>query len=240
MTASDSDSGVMKSADSANLAGTITGHRPELPEWVAKHEGSWGEVLEVDEWKEEADESGQGTLSEHAYRQKHGWQGRDLVHDVHSPVRIVDYYVRYGTAEPLTGMSRGGVGTRLTGLVHFTKRAESHQGLCHGGSMTSVMDDVIGWVAFLVTGQCRPWTGYTVQVNTSLKRPISVDSFLLVQASIVQVVRRKVSVEATIYDPQETSSGDENDANGATISPNALYATAEGLVVMNRDHACRL
>lgn len=208
----------------------ITSHRLELPQWVSKYEESSGEALQVDEWKEEHAAS---STSDHSYRQKHGWLGRDLIHDIHSPVRVMNYYVHYGTEQPLTGLSRGGVGTRLTGIVHFTKRAESHPGFCHGGSMTSVLDDVIGWVAFLVTGQCRPWSGFTVQVNTSLKRPIPVDSILVVQATIVQVIRRKVSVEATIFDPQENEEL-ENDGDVFSIQPNAIHATAEGLVVMNR------
>lgn len=200
--------------------------RPALPQWVAQNECAWGEVLRVEEWNEETDSS--GGLSIHSYRQKHGWLGRDLIHDVYAPVRVMEYYVNYGT-QPLTGLSRGGIGTKLTGIVHFTKRAESHQGYCHGGAMTSILDDVIGWVAFLVTGQCRPWTGYTVQVNTSLQRPIPVDSILLVQATIVQVLRRKVSVEATIFRPTEKEICDRD-----FLDPDAIYATAEGLVVINR------
>jgi hypothetical protein len=63
----------------------------------------------------------------------------------------------------------GGVGTTLRGIVHFTSAAESHKGLCHGGAMCSVFDDIIGWTAFSVTGVCIPWSGYTVEVNTRLK-----------------------------------------------------------------------
>lgn len=231
-----------------------------LPEWVLAHQakGTLGELLEVDEWKQEKEEGLDDEGGDSSYRKKNGWQGRDLIHDVHSPVRILEYFVKYGTSQPLTtsGLSpraRGGAGTTLTGTVHFTKRAESHQGYCHGGSMTSVLDDVIGWVAFLVTGECRPWTGYTVQVNTSLKRPIPVDSVLIVQATIVQIVRRKVSVHATIFDPQSMNlegtgsmmmddANDKNDSAGdddvfqrmIRANPDAIHATAEGLVVMNR------
>ena len=86
--------------------------------------------------------------------------------------------------------------------------------------MCSVMDDVIGWVGFLVTGECRPWSGFTVQVNSKLQRPVHVDSVLLVQAKITHIERRKVSIEAVILDPKEEQ--------------NAVHATASGLVVVNR------
>lgn len=223
---------VLHNADSSvvtdELPTSAKAHRPEFPDWVSKYEESWGEVLKVEEWKEEEESMGEAA-SDQSYRQKQGWQGRDLIHDVHSPVRIVQYYVLYGT-QPLTGLARGGMGTLLTGVVHFSKRAESHQGFCHGGSMTSVMDDVIGWVAFMVTGQCRPWSGYTVQINTSLKRPIPVDTHLVVQATITNVLRRKISVEAIIFDPSD------NEYTGvkSSILSTTTYATAEGLAVINR------
>jgi len=126
-----------------------------LPDWVrAGKEGSiWGERLKVLEWQ---DDDGQ-------YRRNNGWQGRDLIHDADAPVRVLDYYVKYGPGVIVgnngvvnngdnreeksleverTSCSshcctpgRGGVGTILTGIVSFTKRAESHKGYCHGGSM---------------------------------------------------------------------------------------------------------
>ena len=99
--------------------------------------------------------------------------------------------------------------------------------------MCSVLDDVVGWVAFLVTGSCRPWTGFTVQINSKLQKPIAVDSILLVQATITNVVRRKVSVSATIVDPaeDEEEGGDEQNEN----TQRAVHATGEGLVIINRD-----
>ena len=40
--------------------------------------------------------------------------------------------------------------------------------------MTALMDDVIGWCGFCAEGTCKPWCGFTVQVDTSLKAPIKV------------------------------------------------------------------
>ncbi|CAB9509879.1 Thioesterase superfamily [Seminavis robusta] len=184
-----------------------------LPAWVEQLRDDWGEPLGVPEW-DDVD----------SYRQKNGWQGRDLVHDHHAPVRVLEYFVQYGsgiiTDNNTCISSKGGVDTTLTGICHFTPRAESHKGFCHGGSMTGLMDDVIGWCAFLTTGTCRPWTGFTVQVNTSLKKPIRVDSFLLVKAKITKVERRKVSVTAELIDPANNNS--------------AVHALGEGLVVLNK------
>lgn len=205
-----------------------------LPDWVTSCASSslWGEPLEVDEWQ---DDGG-------IHREKHGWKGRDLVHDRHAPVRVLEYYVQYGpeVAIDASGDTRpGGVGTTLSGVVEFTKRAESHQGYCHGGSMCSIMDDVIGWVAFCATGSCRPWTGFTVQVNTSLKKPIPVSTVLLIQATITQIDKgRKVFVSAKLVDPSDSldkdDDVDDDDDDDQSTSEPVVHATGTGLVLLNR------
>ena len=48
---------------------------------------------------------------------------------------------------------------RCSGVVHFTPGAESHRGLCHGGAMTSVLDDVLGEIMIQLDqlqGQSHP------------------------------------------------------------------------------------
>ena len=47
----------------------------------------------------------------------------------------------------------------------------------NNGSMTCVWM-IIGWLGFNVSGECVPWSGFTAQVNTCLKAPIEVDSYL--------------------------------------------------------------
>ena len=118
-----------------------------------------------------------------------------------------------------------GAGTKLRGIVHYTKAAESHKGYCHGGSMTSVMDDVIGWTGFCASGQCLPWSGFTVQVNTKLQKPIEVGSVLMVQCWIEAVERRKVFVKAELIDPALT-----NEENGERC----IHAQADGVIILNR------
>ena len=188
----------LRQVSSENLA-------TNLPEWYEKLQPTWGEPLVVPEWDQESN-----------YRQDNGWKGRDLIHDPTSPIHIPQYFVQYGQNDHLP---RGGPGTTLTGLVYFSERAESHRGYCHGGSMCSVMDDVIGWVGFMVTGTCQPWSGFTVQINTSLQKPIPVCSTLLIVGRVTRMERRKVFVEARLIDPMDD---------------NTQHAKAEGIVVLNR------
>ena len=207
-----------------------------VPDWVHSQRPNWGEKVHCGEWED--------TEQDQGYREKNGWKGRDLIHDKHAAVRITEYFVQYGTgnigpasspASPaaaegqqtqqlLQQLSKGGIGTTLTGVVVFTARAESHQGFCHGGSMCSVLDDVIGWCAFMVTGCCRPWSGFTVQINTSLQKPIPVNSTLLVRAIVTKIERRKVSIEARLIDPACLDNQGEP----------AVHAQGDGLVVLNR------
>ena len=85
--------------------------------------------------------------------------------------------------------------------------------------MCSVFDDAVGWCAFLATGDCKPWSGFTVQINTSLEKPVLVNSTLLVKAAIARIERRKVYVEAALLDP---------------AADDAVHAKGDGLVVLNR------
>lgn len=181
----------------------------------------WGERLSLPEWDadekislEEHDDDNQNDFlcSDRGYRQNNGWTGTDLCHSSTSPVRISHYAIQYKD-------NNGGVGTTLTGVAHFTPNAESHSGYCHGGSMTSVMDDVIGWTAFHVTGKCIPWSGFTAQVNVSLRRPIPVGSYLKVVGEITKVEGRKVWISSCIV------CGNDDDQ---------VYCTAEGLVILKK------
>jgi len=171
-------------------------------------------------------------------------QGRDLIHDIHSPVRISEYFVKYGDAGGLLPggyCERGGIGTRLTGLCRFTVRAESHAGFCHGGAMTSVIDDAIGWCAFCATGCVKPWSGFTVRVNASLLRPVPVGSLLLVEAEISNIERRKIFVAVQIVDPatlrRRHRGGVECGGGGGGKDENddvIVHAKGDGMVVLNR------
>ena len=120
----------------------------------------------------------------------------------------------------------GGVGTTLRGIVHFTSAAESHKGLCHGGAMCSVFDDIIGWTAFSVTGVCIPWSGYTVEVNTRLMKPVPLGSLLELSCSVTKIDRRKVYLHAIL-----TKHRTSHTENGF------VYASADGLVILNKEYA---
>ncbi len=195
---------------------------PTLPVWAhQQHRDKWGERLVIHEW-EGQNESGNPTDVEQ-YREENGWKGSDLVHSISSPVRILEYRVQYPSTSPNMG-----VDTTLTAVVYFTEKAESHRGYCHGGSMCSVMDDIIGWTAFCVTGRCLAWTGYTVQVNTSLMKPIRVGQILKLCCTIEKVERRKVFLKAKLVAPDTSTDEDQNN------DQDIVHATGEGLVILNR------
>ena len=82
--------------------------------------------------------------------------------------------------------------------------------------MCSLMDDVVGWTGFCATGACEPWSGFTVQINTSLKKPVEVGSWLRLEGEIVKIEGRKVSVRARLL-------------LGADV-----HCEAEGLVVLKK------
>lgn len=118
---------------------------------------------------------------------------------MHSPtshVRIYDYLL--SSSHPDHAIVTD---IYLTSIVYFTSSAESHKGLCHGGTMCAIMDDVIGWTGFCESGQCIPWSGYTVQVDTTLKKPIPIGSILRIEGWIEKREgKRKIHIRAKLTD----------------------------------------
>lgn len=173
----------------------------DIPAWIETQRLSWGRTLRLPEWDDAN------------YRANEGWHGKDLVHSLEAPVHIMEYLLKYDRPT-------GGIGTTLTGTVHFNAQTESHKGVCHGGSICSVLDDAIGHTAFCVTGEYRRWSGYTVKVNASLKKAVRVESVLKVVCYVVKVERRKVWLECELITVEDAT---EN-----------VVASGEGLVVLNR------
>lgn len=149
------------------------------------------------------------------YRVKYGHDLQETHHDQHMHSDETHDNLSY---------KRGGVGTSIRGIVHFTSAAESHKGLCHGGGMCSVFDDVIGWTAFCVSGKCVPWSGYTVEVNTRLMKPVPLGAWLEISCTVTKVDRRKVYLHATLANHKASNDG------------GSIYASADGLVILNKVH----
>ena len=61
--------------------------------------------------------------SDEDLRLKEGYIGNNYMHSKDSHVRILEYALLSNSCDD----------GKLVGLVHFTKNAESHKGLCHGG-----------------------------------------------------------------------------------------------------------
>lgn len=149
---------------------------PKWLEWIADGPTTYRVMMR--EWEDAA------------WRKKHGWQGSDLIHGPGSAVHIPIYYLN--TTEKV-----------LRGPVTFNPASESHRGFCHGGSMTSAMDDVLGHICFMAVGQ-GPWTGATVQCNVKMMKPVRIGQTLLLEGKVTNVEQKKdkmkVSIEASLSD----------------------------------------
>ena len=171
--------------------------RPPAPAWFAALDAAT--AVRLPEWDN-------GT----AWRAANEFMGTDYSHGPEAAVHVAGYHL--DTCD---------TGARLTGAVHFGPGAESHRGLCHGGSMCTVMDDVLGWTGFCATGRCVPWCGFTVQVNTKLQAPVKVGSWLRVEGRVTSVDGRKVRVAAKLVSPA---------ADGGEV----VHCEAEGLCIMKK------
>jgi acyl-coenzyme A thioesterase PaaI-like protein len=166
------------------------------------------EVLDVKEWK---DEEG---------RPNDGFMGKDFIHSKTASARIIDYVKLPPKHTDPSGLTEDNF-PKLVGPAHFSYRSESHRGKCHGGSFCALMDDAMGWMGFCVTGDVKPWSGYTVQVNTALKKPVPVDSVLKMEAWVHRREgARKYWISAKLSDPADEE---------------CVYAEGEGLFLMNPE-----
>lgn len=174
----------------------------EVPPWFAAIKASpRATSLGLREWLDEA------------WRKEGGWQGRDYVHSLTAACRIVEYCLL--KPEETSGTSF----PTLHGLCVFTPGAESHRGFCHGGALCALMDDCIGWLGFCSSGECLPWSGFTVQIDTSLKKSVPVGSVLAIEGSIESISGRKVWCTAKLVDPLSGS----------------IHCECRGLFLTNKD-----
>jgi len=165
------------------ILGTTAFASPSLPSWFVRVKESPGaKKLDVREWVDEEWRNSEG-----------GWKGNDYVHSPTAACRILEYVMRSG---------EGSAFPSIVGACYFSSRAESHKGFCHGGSLCALMDDCVGWLGFCVTGECKPWSGYTVQIDTTLKKPIPVGALLKIEGQIESVERRKVWIKCVVSDEE--------------------------------------
>ena len=144
-----------------------------------------------------------------------GWQGRDLIHDpTGRGVRVLAYFWH---AEEQS----------LTGIVHFGPDAESHRGLCHGGAMTSLMDDMCGHIAFLpnAPGAGAPWCGCTAQVDVALKKPVKVGDVLKLSGKITSRATNSRALEKVQISAALTSEDDSVycELKGLSVTPVPMH-----------------
>jgi hypothetical protein len=162
--------------------------------------------LRVKEWDDETWRLSEG-----------GFSGVDFCHSKQAAVRIV----KYAILPPHSTVNEADPFPRLIGATHFTSRAESHRGLCHGGSFCALMDDAIGWLGFCISGKVLPWSGYTVQVNTSLKKSVPVGSLLRLESWVNRRDgKRKLWIHARLSDPHTHD----------------VHCEGNGLFLLNPEH----
>ena len=147
-----------------------------------------------------------------------GFSGTDLMHSQsRAACRVLEYLLIPNelTNEPESG-------PRLIGAAYFSEASEGHKGKCHGGSMCALCDDALGWIGFCAEGNVpKPWSGYTVQVDVSLKKPVIVGSLLRIEAWIERREGpRKIWACCKLVDPETEQ----------------VHCTAKGLFLLSPEY----
>jgi hypothetical protein len=132
-----------------------------------------------------------------------GFSGTDFCHSKSSAVQIQEYLLLDKSNSHLLSKFCELEYPFLIGAAFFSAECESHRGLCHGGTFCALMDDAIGWMGFCFTGEVRPWCGYTVQVNTALKKAVKIGSTLKLESWVTRREgTRKVWISSRLVDPE--------------------------------------
>jgi hypothetical protein len=83
------------------------------------------------------------------------------------------------------------------------------------------MDDVIGWCGFCESGALKAWSGFTVQVNVSLKKSVRVGAILKIEGKIVKREgARKIWISCRLVDP---------------ACDNAVHCEGDGLYLLKKE-----
>jgi len=93
---------------------------------------------------------------------------------------------------------------RLFGKVFFGEAAQGPPGHAHGGSMAAVLDEAMGFAAW-VAGQ----TVVAAKITVEYFEMLPVNSVVTVEAWVESVEGRKVKTKARLYDGDKTFSSSE-------------------------------
>ena len=139
--------------------------------------------------------------TDESFRRASGFLGEDFIHSRKSQgPRVLRYFFDRSTQT-------------LIGIVKFGPHSEFHAGLCHGGSMCAVMDDICGHVAFVSNGTGN-WSGATIKVACFLKKPVRVGQVLKVVGRVKERKGRKSFIEGELV-----------------AEDGAVHATLDGITV---------
>ncbi|KAH7155776.1 thioesterase family protein [Dactylonectria estremocensis] len=85
----------------------------------------------------------------------------------------------------------------LLAFYHLGQRLAGHSGIVHGGVAATLLDECMGRACF---PRLPNKIAVTAKLEVDYKRPIPVNSVVIVRADTIEVEGRKASVEATMSD----------------------------------------
>lgn len=104
---------------------------PQLPKWYEDMKSSPSSCVVDDFVQEWQDEN---------WRVANGWMGTDFIHSkTRASVHVLEYLI-VKKQDKTDENSGEDYSYSLVGPAYFSTAAESHRGLCHGGSMCALMD----------------------------------------------------------------------------------------------------
>ena len=125
----------------------------------------------------------------------------------------------------------------MLGLLHLGHDMASHAGICHGGVLATILDEILGTLAFLRVKRKNPESrgSVTANLNVDYVKPVGVPGAVMVKARVVREDGRKVYVDGEIvaipYGAPSGGEGEDQDGEGRE----EVCTKGRGLFVKLRD-----
>ncbi|ETW10138.1 hypothetical protein, variant 1 [Aphanomyces invadans] len=107
------------------------------------------------------------------------------IHSLSIPGKYEAFHV-YGHADKTSTISS----------VYFGRKLCGHEGIVHGGCISTVLDELFGWTMFWMTDDI----GFTANLNVNFRKPLPVDTFGIVHTEFDKRERRKVFMKSRLED----------------------------------------
>ncbi|EQC27838.1 hypothetical protein, variant 3 [Saprolegnia diclina VS20] len=85
-----------------------------------------------------------------------------------------------------------------TSFVHFGNSLCGHEGIVHGGCISTICDELFGWTMYWIMDKA----GFTANLNVNFRKPLPAQTLAIVTTELERIEGRKVYLKAKVQDAE--------------------------------------